>query len=100
MIQLDDGCSYIPFCSRDCYRQVSHDHRPNGGRDRLFWHDGETRPAKIGGNCEIRIHPMTDRDRAVIEHYRGRETFSYGSPVLVLPSAIFYGKRGSPIYWQ
>lgn len=39
------------------------------------------------------IHPYTDEMRKRTRSIRGREGFSYGKAVCVLPSARFYGHR-------
>lgn len=70
------------------------------GRAKLFWHDGEKVMPRYGHGTLITVRPMTDKERASIEHYRGRETFSYGATVCILPSAKFYGKYRSPVNWK
>ena len=91
---------YLGFCSEECFlatlkkdeiakwkKAKKHKHIP--------FHVGPhgEPPSKGGHQMEIVVRPIPAVEIELCEKRRGRETFSYGCAVCVLPSARFYRQR-------
>lgn len=107
-IESNDMIRAEPFCSRQCFEmanrvsgveRITKDFVDDKGRQHyiMWWHDGEPPSRKELEKRVDYVRTYTDSDRELAEKRRGRETFSYGATVLVLPSSRFYGRGKSPV---